>query len=91
LVGHYVEQEGRKVVYIDPLADDPTNVVEQVGAPAIFLWAHDRKITYEYTGDQPETQPYCEILPGSIIVDPWRKLKSGKDIEVIHYGNTRQQ
>jgi UDPglucose 6-dehydrogenase len=89
LVGHYIEQEGRKVVYVDPLADDPTNVVANVDTPAIFLWAHNRKITYEYTGDQLDTQPYCDIKPGSIIVDPWRKLKSTPEVEVVHYGNTR--
>ena len=89
LVGHYIEQEGRQVVYVDPLADDPTNVVATVDTPAIFLWAHNRKITYEYTGDQLDTQPYCNIMPGSIIVDPWRKLKSTPEVEVVHYGNTR--
>ena len=89
LVGHYIEQEGRKVVYIDPLADNKDNVVDHVEGPTIFLWAHDRKITYEYTGDQPETQPYCEIPEGSMIVDPWRKLTSTPGIEVVHYGNTR--
>jgi UDPglucose 6-dehydrogenase len=89
LVGHYIEQEGRRVVYVDPLADDPANVVATVDTPAIFLWAHNRKITYEYTGDQLDTLPYCDIKPGSIIVDPWRKLKSTPEVEVVHYGNTR--
>jgi hypothetical protein len=77
------------VKYVDPLADDPTDVVATVNAPAVFLWAHNRKITYEYTGDQQDTLPYCKIQPGSIIVDPWRKLSSTSDVKVIHYGNTR--
>ena len=89
LVGHYIEQEGRKVIYVDPLADDKTHVVDSVDEPAVFLWAHNRKITYEYTGDQADTQTYCAIMPGSIIVDPWRKLESTDDVEVVHYGNTR--
>ena len=89
LVGHYIEQAGLQVVYVDPLADDKNHVVESVAGPAIFLWAHNRKITYEYTGDQLDTRPYCDILPGSIIVDPWRKLLSTGDVQVIHYGNTR--
>jgi UDPglucose 6-dehydrogenase len=89
LVGHYIEQEGHKVVYVDPLADDKTHVVDSVDGPAIFLWAHNRKITYEYTGDQADTQAYCTIATGSIIVDPWRKLESTDNIEVVHYGNTR--
>jgi UDPglucose 6-dehydrogenase len=89
LVGHYVKQAGFEVRYLDPLADDPTDVISELSHPAVILWAHDRKITYEYTGDQPETQPYCEIPQGSVIVDPWRKLVDMTGLTVIHYGNTR--
>ena len=91
LVGYYVKQSGLPVLYLDPLADDPTDVVDTVGA-SVFLWAHNRKITYEYTGDQADTEPYCKTIPaGSIIVDPWRKLPRSMDgITVIHYGNTRR-
>ena len=90
LVGHYVKEAGHKVVYVDPLADDPTDVVAAIDTPAVFLWAHNRKITYEYTGDQVDTQPYCDIKPTSIIVDPWRKLTTTRrDIIIIQYGNTR--
>jgi UDPglucose 6-dehydrogenase len=89
LIGHYVEEEGHSVYYVDPLADDPSGVVSAVAGPAVFLWAHNRKITYEYTGHQADTQAYCDIKPGSIIVDPWRKLTSTLDVTVVHYGNTR--
>ena len=91
LVGHYVKEVGRTVKYVDPLADDATDVVAEINEPAVFLWAHNRKITYEYTGDQKDTQPYCSIMTGSIIVDPWRKIANGPEdgITVIHYGNTR--
>ena len=89
LVGHYLKELGVQVKYVDPLADDPADVVATVDTPAVFLWAHNRKITYEYTGDQLDTQPYCKIQPGSIIVDPWRKLSSTPDVKVVHYGNTR--
>jgi UDPglucose 6-dehydrogenase len=89
LVGHYVKEAGFEVRYLDPLADDPTDVIEKLTHPAIILWAHDRKITYEYTGDQPETEPYCEIPQGSVIVDPWRKLSDIAGLTVVHYGNTR--
>ena len=89
LVGHYVKQAGFEVRYLDPLADDPTDVVAQLTGPAVILWAHDRKITYEYTGDQPETEPYCDIPLGSVIVDPWRKLGDMTGLTVVHYGNTR--
>ena len=89
LVGHYLKELGVLVKYVDPLADDPADVVASVDHPAVFLWAHNRKITYEYTGDQLDTLPYCEIQPGSVIVDPWRKLSSTPDVKVVHYGNTR--
>jgi UDPglucose 6-dehydrogenase len=90
LVGFYVKELGHGVVYVDPLADDPTEVVAEVNEPSVFLWAHNRRITYEYTGEQEDTKPYCNILPGSIIVDPWRQLVSTDSIKVVHYGNTRK-
>ena len=89
LVGHYIKEAGLPVVYVDPLADNKEEVVDTVEGPAVFLWAHNRKITYEYTGEQADTKPYCEIATGSIIVDPWRKLSSTDTVKVIHYGNTR--
>jgi UDPglucose 6-dehydrogenase len=89
LVGHYVKEAGFDVRYLDPLADDPTEVITELAGPAVILWAHDRKITYEYTGDQPETEPYCEIPQGSVIIDPWRKLVDMTGLTVVHYGNTR--
>jgi UDPglucose 6-dehydrogenase len=90
LVGYYVEKEGHSVTYVDPLADDSTNVVDNIDTPAVFLWAHNRRVTYEYTGEQEATKPYCEISPGSVIVDPWRQLPLDMpNIKVVHYGNTR--
>jgi UDPglucose 6-dehydrogenase len=92
LVGYYIEEAGLPVVYVDPLADDQNKVVASVDDPAVYLWAHNRKVTYEYTGDQEATKPYCEIKPGSVIVDPWRQLPLDMaDIRVVHYGNTRNQ
>ena len=89
LVGHYVKEAGMTVRYVDPLADDQSEVIQSVHGAALYLWAHNRKITYEYTGTQADTQPYCEIFGGSVIVDPWRRLESTPTVEVIHYGNTR--
>ena len=91
LVGHYVKEAGLPVVYVDPLADNQDEVVAEVAGPAVFLWAHNRKITYEYTGEQKDTQAYCDIKPGSVVVDPWRKLASTSEYRVVHYGNTRGQ
>ena len=92
LIGFYVEEMGRNVVYLDPLADNPVNVVESINEPSIVLMAHNRFITYGYTGDVRDDAFYCDIPAGSVIVDPWRRLPNDmKDAEVIHYGNTRQQ
>jgi UDPglucose 6-dehydrogenase len=89
LVGHYVKQAGFDVSYLDPLADDPSEVVSELTAPAVILWAHNRKITYSYIDIQNDTLPYCAIPRDSVIVDPWRKLPKTEGITVIPYGNTR--
>ena len=89
LVGHYVKELGEQVVYVDPLADDKTECVDTVDTKAVVLMAHDRQITYGYTGQQEAQQFYFDIKPGSVIVDPWRKLESTDTYEVLHYGNTR--
>ena len=92
LIGHYIKKLGFNIRYIDPLADDKTEVVLELVGPCVILWAHNRQITYEYTGEQAATEPYCAILPGSVIVDPWRQLPLDMpNIKVIHYGNTRNQ
>jgi UDPglucose 6-dehydrogenase len=90
LVGHYLKGMGVDVKYVDPLADDAADVVATIDQPSVILWAHDRQITYEYTGEQTRTQAYCTVPDGSIIVDPWRKLQSTDTVKVIHYGNTRK-
>lgn len=91
LVGHYIKERGVDVKYVDPLADNQDQVVSTIDQPSVILWAHDRQITYEYIGEKNKTQPYCTIPSGSIIVDPWRKLKSDDNLRVIHYGNTRRK
>ena len=91
LVGYYIKEAGLPVVYVDPLADNRDECVDTIAGPAVVLWAHNRQITYEYTGDQEATQPYCAIPEGSIIVDPWRQLVDTVGYKVIHYGNTRIQ
>jgi hypothetical protein len=53
--------------------------------------AHNRKITYGYTGEQAADKDYFKFKPGSVIVDPFRKEADRKDMTVIHYGNTRIQ
>ena len=87
LVGHYIEQLGYEVEYIDPLCGD----VNYTAVRGVILMAHNRQITYGYSGEQKSQELYCEILPASVIVDPWRTFTTARlDIKVIHYGNTRK-
>jgi hypothetical protein len=91
LIAHYVKEQGHGVVYIDPLADDQTDVVADLSdAPHVVLWAHNRQVTYDYTGSKKETLPYCQIPQGSVIVDPWRQMGLTGKHTIIHYGNTRK-
>lgn len=86
LVGHYCEQFGFAPIYIDPLTGDNTQPIE----PGVFMLAHSPSTTYRYTHSRHDDHLYCEIPSGSVVVDPWRKFTTNKkDIEVIHYGNTR--
>ena len=91
LIAHYIQVRGFKITYIDPLADDLTDVVEQIPGPAVILLAHNRHVTYGYTGIDMQSQGYCDFPPGSIIVDPWRKQTDMPGMKVIHYGNSRPQ
>jgi len=91
LIGHYIKEAGHEVVYVDPLADDPSEVVNDVDGPAVILMAHNRKITYGYTGVNTEDPDYFKFKPGSVIVDPFRKEADRIGMTVIHYGNTRVQ
>jgi UDPglucose 6-dehydrogenase len=90
LIGHYVEQTGHKINYVDPLADDATDVFSNWEEPAVILLAHNKQVTYGYTGQVQAEVTYFDFLPGSVVVDPWRKFdKSRTDLTVIHYGDTR--
>ena len=90
LIGHYVRQAGHNVHYVDPLADDTKDVVDGTERPAVVLMAHNRHVTYGYTGKEKEDSFYYPIATGSVIVDPWRSIPLDmKDMKIIHYGNTR--
>lgn len=87
LIGHYLDEIQAKYFYVDPLTDDqpPFDNV-----PVIAFLAHNREITYGYTGTQNNQEFYCNLEAGSTIVDPWRKYPlTGNLYNVIHYGNTR--
>jgi UDPglucose 6-dehydrogenase len=87
LVASYLICDGIPVSYVDPLTGDtnfPTN-------PCVWLMAHDPLTTYGGTefGKTVEYKFYCDIPTGSIIVDPWRRIKRLDGSTIIHYGNPR--
>ena len=86
LIGHYLKELGVEFSYSDPLTGD----IVANETNAIVLLAHNRQITYGYTGEQSVQQLYFTPGPHSVILDPWRKFES-TNYKVIHYGNTRGQ
>jgi len=91
LIGHYVQELGQQIFYVDPLADDQTSVVSDVDR-AVVLMAHNRSVTYNYVDGDHTDHFYYDIKPGSVIVDPWRQLPLDLlGMTVIHYGNTRRK
>jgi len=86
LVGQYIKElTGNDVIYIDPLAGEKPSAVL-----GLVLLAHNESVTYNYSSNKTTSDLYCEILSGSIIVDPWRTYKTqDQSIKVIYYGNTR--
>jgi UDPglucose 6-dehydrogenase len=88
LIGSYLTDMGATYIYVDPM----TNDVVAGPAECIAFLAHNRTVTYGYSGEQKPQELYVELAPGSIVVDPWRQFTSDDTrIKVIHYGNTRLQ
>ena len=88
LIGHYLEKLGTRFSYCDPLTDD----IVQGPVQAIAFLAHNRSITYGYSGEDSQQELYVELLPGSVIVDPWRMYPiDDPRYSVVHYGNTRSR
>jgi UDPglucose 6-dehydrogenase len=82
LVGYYCTEMGHTPIYIDPLTGD--NIDSCYG---VVLLAHSAKTTYQYINEY-EDKLYCDIQPGSVVIDPWRAY-TNNNVKVIHYGNTR--
>ena len=85
LVGHYVKSiSGKDPIYVDPHTDPVDG-----GIHGTVLLAHNPGVTYNYMS-QRDMKQYCDFLPGSKVVDPWRSYKTADpSIEVIYYGRTR--
>ena len=88
LVGHYVQELGGDVWYVDPLTGD-----DAIAIRGVILMAHHAPTTYANSDTKLKEQQdfYCNIVEGSVILDPWRHLASDSvpGSTVIHYGNTR--
>lgn len=90
LVGHYLEEKGTELYYIDSLASrtQPKNFLNK---KVVYLLAHSYDVTYHK--QKAATEDSAQVLyisPGSVVVDPWRKFKSIDDrVTVVHYGDTR--
>lgn len=84
LVGSYLHELGANFSYADP----GTNDLVPDNANAVILLAHNRQVTYGYSGSVAEQNLY--FVPGdqSVIIDPWRTFSNDR-YQVIHYGNTR--
>jgi UDPglucose 6-dehydrogenase len=86
LVGYYLKEMGIDPVYIDPLTEESNPQSIQ----GCVLLAHNQQVTYGYSGNNQAQELYCTIVPGSIVVDPWRTYTTDNQLtKVIHYGNTR--
>ena len=88
LIGHYIEEMGRKVKYVDPLTGDVHSEVH-----GVVLMAHHAPTTYDNTAMEQIKQQnfYCGFKPGSVIVDVWRYLTQADvpKCTLVSYGNTR--
>jgi UDPglucose 6-dehydrogenase len=91
LIGHFCMEMGHRPHYVDPMTND--ELPPELGDPvkAVFLMAHNAKVSYDHTNLPHERVLYCRMAPGSVVVDPWREFGPEEGIEVIHYGNTRKQ
>jgi hypothetical protein len=88
LVGYYLEQLGETVNYVDPLTGD-----DHAEISGVVLLAHHAPTTYSNSrviGSDKQAF-YAKIQPGSIVLDPWRKVTQAElpDCMIVHYGNTR--
>jgi len=90
LIGHYINEFGFGVTYIDPLTEHHNPDIVK----GVILMAHHAPTSYSHSRViGSETQKfYCTISPGSVIVDMWRSLTEQdlpKNCVLVQYGNTR--
>ena len=64
LIGSYLDGLGSNYIYVDPLTHDHLHDPH----PAVILLAHNRQITYGYTGHSGNQDLYFTPSGGSVIV-----------------------
>ena len=85
LITYFCKQMGHNPIMVDPFTNPQDGPFK-----AVVLLAHSSDITYKYMGQLHKQELYCDLEPGSIILDPWRTYpKDDPRYTVIHYGNTR--
>jgi hypothetical protein len=73
--------------YHDPLCGE---TAPETDGPYTYLLAHDPETSFLLSKRPNEGEDISiAFQPGSTIVDPWRKMKSVAECDVVHYGNTR--
>ena len=88
LVAHFVREQGQEVGFVDPLTGDARQSIH-----GVVLLAHAANVTYRERVEANGARLYCEVEPGSVVVDPWRMIRQ-EDVPgctVVHYGNTRNR
>ena len=87
LIEHYIIETGAYVKYVDPLTGDCQDEIH-----GVILMAHHAPTTYINVDSTIKQGLYTKILPGSVIVDPWRYITSEQipNCKIVHYGNTRK-
>jgi UDPglucose 6-dehydrogenase len=86
LVAHHLERMGRRARFIDPLTGDSRDRVH-----GVVLLAHEPQADHPAASCESRRGFYCAFEPGSVILDPWRRVEPGlfPGCVVVHYGNTR--
>lgn len=88
LVNEFLKKRKAEAIFIDPLTEKNT----PKSVKGVILLAHSATTTYKYVKNnlKPADRYYTSFEKGSVIVDPWRKYTASNELEVIHYGNTRE-
>ena len=77
LVAETLRSLGGEVEFYDPMMGERKH---DFRSPHVYLISHWQ----DWIGD-------FSFVPGSTVVDPWRKMPHHESLRVVHYGNTRHQ